>query len=1379
MLKETEKYGIVNRLKSSTYSTVSDNQKKLIPIEINNKDEFIEEGNKVIKTNRIFATDRYHYIDKWYSYRYSSDKPENNFSIIKVNNLPFRSFFNRYNKDYFMSRLDRMVYTKEIEPFLLFIDGKFIDWNDIIIVYDAGDIYLLIYNDKFNHFVIKHSKDIYLLILPFNINYISKDTDKVFNMYYNAYCKYMNDNAFIKNNKIYVSVPDINDQYKYNGIYLDIGWWLITQLKLNYLGLLSEDRLKKLKNISVNKYVYNEFNEIVQSFVTIFNSFDRDSYDNAVLEMFRNESIERCINNNIFRFNSQTNLLDETNGDIIISEFSDEIDIYKYSSNDEYIKNILCDVDNTLFKENYIVFEDGLFKYNPDVYTWVCNSSIIHNPDRHKCNVIIVNNNTVNSVHYNMNNFYKPYIKQLAIKYFNIMVDNNYFILNSNTGKINSKFEILTEDILESNGDKILTSDSESIKYDTIYNTQTNEVINIDASNKDKLYIALLESFNKSLDFSYDYSKAFSDNLNNAFKSVFDYNTLLFNELYKSNISSTVINGSEANKWINKPFMYESSKGLKIPRMKYKDHETYAMVFINGELIDTYNEMVIYPNFMFIPVYNNFKSSDEIELLYFNNCNNNEFNFSINEELLKYIQASNDSIKYNEKNALLVSDSDNISYSDKTKLVSINDTNFKFDSTTKLIKKVICDSIKYKYDPVLKKIVTVNGNTISYIEKGKPITQTINDGRIKLLKSVYNLNNIDIFNDYFNNDSKIFSRYPEDMLVYKELIKDSDDISFNVSCRDDKNDLYILSDATVYDLVATGSTRFVYQLLKIDQRAYKIRLDRRFRYCDNQKQYMLFINGRRMPDEIFLITIPKYNRPFDYMYIYLTKFVSPEDRIELFYLPTEVLDINLDSSVQIQDNGYIEARRNTLEVPYDNRLYMLFINGKKISSSDLINVDSRTFRLKKDTKSKLSLMISPIYSNTISEITDYLKSNNCSKYEELINVTKHLFSYDELDRLFNTFIKISNTEEDKFIINVDRIAIINEIVRDFWISSGYDYNHNPFIYDYELDEFIHIDDNGNQILPSMDANPNINIIKEQLHLLYFLFDGNNTSGYVELGRIIKTPVFEWEYSQYAYNFKQDIISQQFNDIQLDPQIRRFKYPENISSDISFTIKAFDGFSICSSTIDIKFVSPIYYGLVDEDSLQHFDEDLANSFIPLNKLYALDKENNIYAPISILNQDGTIEEIDPDESKPTTGVTEYMFLEDMIPVLNKSLQETCKLSLTDYVIGCNNYFVYVAPKRYVYNANGKLNIGFFLPDLTNELLEDNMDEHTTPIYTDGTFDPKNNTLTKLYDMKMVFLGEFEYTNEYGYSEQYVAFRTNGFFTRKYDATKFNIYVRSNS
>ena len=107
----------------------------------------------------------------------------------------------------------------------------------------------------------------------------------------------------------------------------------------------------------------------------------------------------------------------------------------------------------------------------------------------------------------------------------------------------------------------------------------------------------------------------------------------------------------------NPDFATRYSKFCKIVNMLYNlDAEDYLEWSYqhNGELIDTYNEMVIYPNFMFIPIYNDFKSSDQIELLYFNNCNNNEFKFSINIELLKYIQASNDYIKYNEKNALLV-----------------------------------------------------------------------------------------------------------------------------------------------------------------------------------------------------------------------------------------------------------------------------------------------------------------------------------------------------------------------------------------------------------------------------------------------------------------------------------------------------------------------------------------------------------------------------------------------------------------------------------------------------------------------------------------------------------------------------------------------------
>ena len=42
--------------------------------------------------------------------------------------------------------------------------------------------------------------------------------------------------------------------------------------------------------------------------------------------------------------------------------------------------------------------------------------------------------------------------------------------------------------------------------------------------------------------------------------------------------------------------------------------------------------------------------------------------------------------------------------------------------------------------------------------------------------------------------------------------------------------------------------------------------------------------------------------------------------------------------------------------------------------------------------------------------------------------------------------------------------------------------------------------------------------------------------------------------------------------------------------------------------------------------------------------------------------------------------------------------------------------------------------------------------------------------------MEVLTEFKYTNIFGYVEDYVIFKSNGYFTRLYDNTKFSIYVR---
>ena len=71
-------------------------------------------------------------------------------------------------------------------------------------------------------------------------------------------------------------------------------------------------------------------------------------------------------------------------------------------------------------------------------------------------------------------------------------------------------------------------------------------------------------------------------------------------------------------------------------------------------------------------------------------------------------------------------------------------------------------------------------------------------------------------------------------------------------------------------------------------------------------------------------------------------------------------------------------------------------------------------------------------------------------YDELVKYIKLNLDESELDKIFNIFIDMSNTDVDKTKQNVEKIAILNEIIRDFWISSGYAYNEGTFVYDYEL-----------------------------------------------------------------------------------------------------------------------------------------------------------------------------------------------------------------------------------------------------------------------------------------------------------------------------------------
>ena len=72
----------------------------------------------------------------------------------------------------------------------------------------------------------------------------------------------------------------------------------------------------------------------------------------------------------------------------------------------------------------------------------------------------------------------------------------------------------------------------------------------------------------------------------------------------------------------------------------------------------------------------------------------------------------------------------------------------------------------------------------------------------------------------------------------------------------------------------------------------------------------------------------------------------------------------------------------------------------------------------------------------------------------------------------------------------------------------------------------------------------------------------------------------------------------------------------------------------------------------------------------------------------------------------------------------------------------------------------------------------------PILTDGTYrdnktddgDGYHGNLTSLNEYKLEKFMEFKYTNIYGYAEDYVVFKANGFFTKLKDNTRVRISIK---
>ena len=561
-----------------------------------------------------------------------------------------------------------------------------------------------------------------------------------------------------------------------------------------------------------------------------------------------------------------------------------------------------------------------------------------------------------------MNVTYVPDKYKLFKENFIFFKDNELY----NTGQVTvDNLNILTLDNGNSEGSidfKVFFHDDANVPANNILRMQnrpyTNSIIQQFASTDDEPYY--VKKLKEDFDFKFDNSKDYAQNIRDSIQYIYKYNPLLLAPAYKSPIEVVTYTGAQVNELVK-------DQNLTMLRLKADNHETYMIPFLNGELYPYYENITYSLNTFTIPVYSPLKDDDILELIYF----------------------------------------------------------------------------KYVDNTILKGKVTKENGYVGlggYIERD--YLEVYADRHVNMEYPTIGFNSRLAY--------RIYPRY------------------------DEKTDIMTFDNDYYYgrDLAFVGKNRFIYVGYNITKKSFKFQLSDDFKYCSNQLQFMVFVNGRRLNNDEYNITILKHTRPFDDLWLYSTKILNPGDKLAVFYIPmplsglikmvddettpvistTEerVYDIpvpypkflnygnlfeiyddednlidntvystNTDNTIVFNDdfelpakikfkfiykekpgihsNGYIYVNKDKLKLPLSKELYFIFVNGKKIPQTSIVDISSDTLRISTDIQTTNNISIVQ-YANPILPFMEFLKENDSILDDIANSITK-----EEIDSLMGTY----------------------------------------------------------------------------------------------------------------------------------------------------------------------------------------------------------------------------------------------------------------------------------------------------------------------------------------------------------------------------------------
>lgn len=350
--------------------------------------------------------------------------------------------------------------------------------------------------------------------------------------------------------------------------------------------------------------------------------------------------------------------------------------------------------------------------------------------------------------------------------------------------------------------------------------------------------------------------------------------------------------------------------------------------------------------------------------------------------------------------------------------------------------------------------------------------------------------NISTDDPYENYDKNLYDKY---LRVYSSENRlgmftfPSDGIQtfpVNYSFEYDPNDsskLRIRFDDSWYydkDVMITSSKRFAYASYPItgieegtDYVYFKVDLGDHFKYCNEYDKFVVFINGRRLINDLYRIILPyRQETPFSRAVLYLCVPIKNDDIIEVFYLPNHFVDIiDTASAGDLDSSGIITISKDKLAFSLDKDLVSVWINCRKIPQSQIKNISSTKLMVTGDLTSVRDVRVTTMIND--EDLYEEFKTRFQtiqSNWDSAIAANGH-----PAELLGYTAPSISETDPDPFPEEIEVDAIMLEIIRDWYLGNAMVDTTGPFYYGYDdVDSSIkgETDPAGNTMLEVMDSN---------------------------------------------------------------------------------------------------------------------------------------------------------------------------------------------------------------------------------------------------------------------------------------------------------------------